>query len=104
MRACCAPLCVLSVRPPDDRDERIVNRYWGKKEKASNALTSSFIGGSDLYATRFSDRFRAFLYILCTLIFFEGVRGMEVGTPSDFCFGCLVGARRMVKSWNRAHR
>lgn len=79
MRACCAPLCVLSVRPPDDRDERIVNRYWGKKENASNVLTSSFIGGSDLYATRFSDRFRAFLYILCTLIFFEGVRGMGGG-------------------------
>lgn len=83
MRACCAPLCVLSVRPPDDRDERIANRYWGKKENASNVLTSSFIGGSDLYATRFSDRFRAFLYILCTLIFFEGVRGMDGGGNAE---------------------
>ena len=77
MRAWYAPLCVLSlVRPPDDRDGKTADRRLGKKEDAINALTSPFIGGSDLYATRFSDRFRAFsLYSLHSDFFRRGEGG-----------------------------
>lgn len=59
----------------------------GGRRRTRITLTSPFIGGSDLYATRFSDRFRAFsLYSLHSDFFREeGDRGV-VGTPSDFCF------------------
>lgn len=86
MRACCAPLCVLSVRRPMTETGGSGTGAGGRR-RTRITLTSPFIGGSDLYATRFSDRFRAFsLYSLHSDFFREeGDRG-AVGTPSDFCF------------------
>lgn len=86
MRACCAPLCVLSVRRPMTETGGSGTGAGGRR-RTRITLTSPFIGGSDLYATRFSDRFRAFsLYSLHSDFFREeGDRGV-VGTPSDFCF------------------
>lgn len=86
MRACCAPLCVLSVRRPMTETGGSGTGAGGRR-RTRITLTSPFIGGSDLYATRFSDRFRAFsLYSLHSDFFREEEDRGVVGTPSDFCF------------------
>lgn len=75
LRAPVYPLCA----PTDDRDDRSGNGSGGRR-RTRITLTSLFIGDSDPYATRFSNRLCAFLYIPCTLIF------LRQHTPGDFCF------------------
>lgn len=89
MRACCAPLCVLSLCAARwQRGPGGSGAGAGGRRRTRITLTSPFIGGSDLYATRFSDRFRAFspIFSLHSDFFREEGDGGAAGTPGDFCF------------------